>query len=337
MDAPRIEALSSSDSSCRFSDLPTLASEFSRLLENELTADVTLLMETAEGPVRLIGHKAILAARSPVFMAMLFGPMKESQMQEVCVASEFAPDTMRQLLTFLYTGSIDCVSSEQLVPLMACADHFQVESLYNTIFTHLEVTVQPENACTILSYAKMYKQEAVVDLYTKFVLLHAPQVLQTESFLHLDFDILHKIIVSSEARANEIDLWRGAMRWHNSQYPPPSAETAEVLFAGIRYDQMSGQQLVSDVRPYVHLVPRDLYVKALERVAAPDCICNDSTATSRRLPPIKSLRVNDPSLLEVKQGTKVSKIGPAGWNCTVLADMSSHAVLVKGQWRLSQP
>lgn len=326
MDAPRVEAASCTNT-CRFSDLTVLAKEFSSLLENDLTADVTLLIHADKEEVRLKGHKAILAARSPVFMAMLFGPMRESQLQEVVVASEFAPDTMRQLLTFIYTGCVDNVTLEQLVPLMACSDHFQVESLYKAIFNHLELSVQPENACTILSYAKVYRQEAVVELYTRFVLLHAPKVLESESFLRLDFDVLNTIIQSNETRTQEIDLWKGLVRWHKNQTPEPTPEMVNTLFSGIRYDQMSGQELVTDVRPDVHLVPCDLYVKALEKVAAPDCIV--AVSRGRRLPPIGTLRVNDPNLLEVKQGTKVTKVGTTGWNCSVLADMSSHAVLVK--------
>jgi len=332
---------SSDDSCCSFVDTKALSKDFSALLDNELTSDVSLLLtcpadgdikspkrQRVEREVRLPAHKAILAARSPVFMAMLYGPMKESQLPEVEVGSEFAPETMQQLLTFIYTGYVDNVTMEQLVPLLACADHFQVESLHRHLMSHLERNVTPKNACTILSYAKYYKQETVIDLYTRFVHLHAPKVLKTDSFLTLDFDIFNKLLQSSETRAAEIDLWRGAVMWHDHQDPSPTAEMVENLFSGIRYDQISGPLLVQEVRPRVHLVPRDLYIKALEKVAAPDMV-SSYPSLGRRMPPIGSLRVNDSNLLEVTHGTRVRKVGPPGWNCTVLADLSSSAVIIK--------
>jgi len=330
---------------CNFSDTNALSKDYSALLESEQTSDVSLLLacsqhepmedggkakgkKTKNNQIRLPAHKAILAARSPVFMAMLFGPMKESQLKEVVVGSEFAAETMMQLLRFIYTGTVDNVSMEQLVPLLACADHFQVESLDKQLLSYLERNVTPKNACTILSFAKYYKQEKVIELYTRFVHLHAPKVLKTESFLSLDFDILLILLQSSETRASEIDLWRGAVKWHDHQNPPPKPDKVEKLFSAIRYDQISGPQLVEDVRPKMHLVPKDLYVKALEKVAAPDSV-SSYPSLGRRMPPIGSLRVNDPNLLEVTHGTRVKKTGPPGWNCTVLADLSSSAVIIK--------
>jgi len=305
---------------CNFSDTNALSKDYSALLESEQTSDVSLLLacsqhepmedggkakgkKTKNNQIRLPAHKAILAARSPVFMAMLFGPMKESQLKEVVVGSEFAAETMMQLLRFIYTGTVDNVSMEQLVPLLACADHFQVESLDKQLLSYLERNVTPKNACTILSFAKYYKQEKVIELYTRFVHLHAPKVLKTESFLSLDFDILLILLQSSETRASEIDLWRGAVKWHDHQNPPPKPDKVEKLFSAIRYDQISGPQLVEDVRPKMHLVPKDLYVKALEKVAAPDSV-SSYPSLGRRMPPIGSLRVNDPNLLEVTHGTR---------------------------------
>ena len=89
-----------------FKDLEALSKELSDgLLFDEGTSDVVLIVQGD----RLPAHRAILAARSPVFKPMFFGSMRESSAQEVEV-STFAAATMRLLLRFMYAGAIESQS-----------------------------------------------------------------------------------------------------------------------------------------------------------------------------------------------------------------------------------
>ena len=77
---------------------------------------------------RLPTHRAILAALSPVFRAMFYGLMCERVAKEVHVQT-FAASTMKLFLRFVYSGRLQDVAQDELVPLMACADHYCVASL----------------------------------------------------------------------------------------------------------------------------------------------------------------------------------------------------------------
>lgn len=55
----------------------SLSSDLSQLVNNPHLSDVVFVLE--EGRVRVFGHKVLLAARSEMFRALLFGGMKESR------------------------------------------------------------------------------------------------------------------------------------------------------------------------------------------------------------------------------------------------------------------
>merc|ERR1719221_2357165 len=89
---------------------------------------------------------------------------------------------------------------------------------------------------------------------------------------------------------------------------------------------MTGQQLYTEVRLHIgDKVPQDLYVQALEQVAAPGLATFDeehSRQSIRRQPPIGAIQTSDPSFLVVNS-TTVRKMGPIGWNCTAVIEPST--------------
>lgn len=70
------------------------------LLDSGTFSDVTLCTRGRE----FKAHKAILAARSPVFGAMFEHEMEESRKGRVEI-SDIDPDVFHEMLKFVYTGS----------------------------------------------------------------------------------------------------------------------------------------------------------------------------------------------------------------------------------------
>ena len=74
-------------------------------------------------------HRVILSARSPVFAAMFSAKMSESETGQVTIV-DVTPETFRDFLQFLYTGSLDPTSLTS-VELEMCADKYQVDTLFS--------------------------------------------------------------------------------------------------------------------------------------------------------------------------------------------------------------
>ncbi|KAI4965952.1 hypothetical protein ZWY2020_047362 [Hordeum vulgare] len=78
-----------------------LAENFGKLLEAADEADVTFEVEGEIFPA----HKIVLATRSPVFKAELYGPMRGKRGQNITV-EDMPPAVFKALLHFIYTDSL---------------------------------------------------------------------------------------------------------------------------------------------------------------------------------------------------------------------------------------
>ncbi|CAD6340296.1 unnamed protein product [Miscanthus lutarioriparius] len=108
-----------------------MAEHFGSLLETDLGADVTFSV----GAKTFKAHKIVLATRSPVFKAELYGPMKEEGMGPITI-KDVQPDVFRALLHFIYTDSLPPLDdleaddhSEMIRHLVVAADRYAIERL----------------------------------------------------------------------------------------------------------------------------------------------------------------------------------------------------------------
>ncbi|XP_037457865.1 BTB/POZ and MATH domain-containing protein 2-like [Triticum dicoccoides] len=91
--------------------LPNICRDFNILFKTEAGADVTFEV----GGNKLATHRCVLAARSKVFMAQLFGPMKEATAQTgVIHIKDMEASVFRALLSFIYTDSLPSMEEDNM-------------------------------------------------------------------------------------------------------------------------------------------------------------------------------------------------------------------------------
>ncbi|OXU20217.1 hypothetical protein TSAR_013059 [Trichomalopsis sarcophagae] len=113
------ETISISEFDCQ----ELLIDDLEAMLTSPRFSDVKLLVTGKE----FQAHKVILAARSPVFLAMLESNMKEGQ-DSVIEVGDIEPDVMAELLRFIYTGKVENMD-ELVADLLAAADMYQLDHL----------------------------------------------------------------------------------------------------------------------------------------------------------------------------------------------------------------
>ncbi len=79
---------------------------------------------------KFYGHKIVLAARSPVFAAMLFSKFAESSMREIELP-DIKPNIFLSLLTNMYTDRCDATALDatQALEVLLAAKRYQIEGL----------------------------------------------------------------------------------------------------------------------------------------------------------------------------------------------------------------
>ena len=95
-------------SSCAGSDNPLddappsdIGSHLGVLLDSEDGSDVSFVVDGEEFPT----HRAVLAARSPVFKAQLLGSMADAKMASITL-HDIAPAMFKVMLRFMYTDDL---------------------------------------------------------------------------------------------------------------------------------------------------------------------------------------------------------------------------------------
>src|SRR5690349_17846208 len=95
------------------------------LLLNEQTCDIWLVVCSQ----RLPGHKAILAARSPYFMAMFYGQFIEKGQTDVILNDVHSIDAFKALLTWIYTGRVNLMGLhfDIFTQILLLASQYQID------------------------------------------------------------------------------------------------------------------------------------------------------------------------------------------------------------------
>lgn len=142
---------------------------FGRLLSSGDGADVTFEV----GSETFAAHRCVLAARSSVFMAELFGPMKENT--DACVRiTDMEAKVFKAMLHFIYTDSLPPMDDEQEVVVMAqhllvAADTYNLERLKLVCVEKLCNHMDASTAATTLALAEQHSCCGLKDLCFKFL------------------------------------------------------------------------------------------------------------------------------------------------------------------------
>ncbi|XP_059122568.1 LOW QUALITY PROTEIN: speckle-type POZ protein-like [Peromyscus eremicus] len=154
----------------------TLADELGELWENSHITDCCLVVAGQE----FQAHKAILAARSPVFRAMFEHDMKESRKNRFEIPN-LEPQVFKAMMGFIYTGKIPDLDSMADV-LLAAADKYGLERLKVMCEDALCRDLSVENAAHTLVLADLHRAGHLKTQALDFITAHASEISETSGW-----------------------------------------------------------------------------------------------------------------------------------------------------------
>lgn len=150
-----------------------LADDLGLLFENQRFSDVTLCVNGRD----FQAHKAILAARSPVFAAMFEHEMEERKHNRVEI-SDVDHEVFREMLRFIYTGK--AANLERMADdLLAAADKYALERLKVMCEEALCTNLSTENSAEVLILADLHSADQLKAQAIDFINTHATDVMET--------------------------------------------------------------------------------------------------------------------------------------------------------------
>lgn len=161
-------------------DIAYWTNNFKKLFESEMFSDASLIVEGTEFKV----HRAMLAARSPVFARMFESDMEEKR--SGCVRIEDASSTvMKQALYYIYTGQIDDLTLMHAPELYSVADKYEIMDLKSRCSEFMVQNLDAESACEILIIADLYEDEKLKVAAKNMICRNAAQALLSPHGLEL--------------------------------------------------------------------------------------------------------------------------------------------------------
>ncbi|XP_035307525.1 speckle-type POZ protein-like [Cricetulus griseus] len=154
----------------------TLEDELGQLWENSLFTDCCLVVAGQE----FQAHKAILAARSPVFRAMFEHDMEEKRKNRVEI-QDLEPQVFKAMMDFIYTGKAPDLHN-MADAVLAAADKYCLERLKVMCEDALCRDLCVENAAHTLILADLHSAGQLKTKTLDFITAQASDVSETSSW-----------------------------------------------------------------------------------------------------------------------------------------------------------
>ncbi len=126
-------------------------------------------------------HKAILAARSPVFLAMFEANMKENE-TNIVNFDDFKARIVAEMLNFIYTGNISSEDtlSEIASELLAAADKYQLDLLKSICEEEFCSTLEATNCVEYLVLGDMYQTFKLKRMALRLIVENVDSITDTD-------------------------------------------------------------------------------------------------------------------------------------------------------------
>ncbi|CAN6299345.1 unnamed protein product [Urochloa humidicola] len=153
------------------------------LLETKQGADVAFQV----GGETLAAHRWMLAARSPVFNAELFGTMREGS-TGVVVIDDMEAAVFKALLHFIYTDLLPEMNGEEEFimsqHLLVASDKYNLDRLKYMCEHNLCKHIEPSNVMILLELAEQHRCQGLKNACFEFLSapMHLEAALATDSF-----------------------------------------------------------------------------------------------------------------------------------------------------------
>jgi len=168
----------------------TLQSDLKQMFNNPLSSDVQLTVEDFTGPP-LSAHRALLAARSEAFKAMLLNDMSESTMKTITL-KEIKFDTLTSLVQYFYYDSVT-ITETNVVDLLMASDRFQIKRLQAMCEDYMMKNIELENVCDLFSLADRVHAAQLKTFCMNWIVSNWSEVFKRGEDIHLPCELQKEI------------------------------------------------------------------------------------------------------------------------------------------------
>lgn len=245
-------------------EIPLFIADFmGKLLNQEKYYDVEF--HVGETSKRFKAHKLVLAAHSPLFETMLYGPTQSSPVISDTIMKvnikDVKPDAFDALLKAIYTDKID-VNDDNLEDLTIVGKKYQIEKIQLACATYMQQGITVKNVCQMFESASRLLGDDRFGI--AFIRENIEEIFKSDSFIKLTQKRLEVIISDDKLAADEAVILEAVVKWGKGECKrkniPGNIENLKVVLKDIlqyvRFPTMDLEQIATVVGPS-KLVPEE--------------------------------------------------------------------------------
>jgi len=152
-----------------------LMDDYLKMYKDNVLTDFTIRV----GEREMRAHRAILAARSPVFAAMFEHPDTHEVKNGLLVIEDLDYDVVSEMLSYIYSGRCSRDINDLAMELLVAADKYRLEELKAHCERHLIQSLAFDNACQLLILSDMHSAERLRARVVQFIVHHPRNITHT--------------------------------------------------------------------------------------------------------------------------------------------------------------
>nr|XP_045602881.1 BTB/POZ domain-containing protein 6-like [Procambarus clarkii] len=246
----------------------------SSLLHSPRLADLTITFPGHHKSIK--AHRLVLAMSSPVFEAMLYGPLAEGLYLRV---HEDPPEAFEWLLEYMYRGQTHLPGVSLTVQVYQLASKYQIETLMALCSEHLRETLTATNLPEMYDTAVLLEDSKLLHRCAQ-VVNHSPTaVLSSPHFGQLSRGALTHLLQQPLHISTEVVLLRALLAWGRSQGSQRALREEIMDFLpSVRFLTMTTDEFVEHVMPAGVITLEEasailMNIKEVKDVPLPDFFC----------------------------------------------------------------
>ena len=214
-------------------------------------------------------HKYVLSIGSPVFGAMFYGDLAETQDSIELPDCEY--ESLLELFRYLHSDEVN-LSGSNVMGVLYLATKYMVPSLADKCSEFLLDNLDASNVFNILPLAEKCNEKGLVDQCWEVIDNRSEEAVKSDEFTTIEHSLLEAVVSRGTLAINEIDLFKAVDLWATKTCEKLGIESngevkriilGEKIINEIRFPIMEQQEFASVVPDTNILTPVELKAIAM--------------------------------------------------------------------------
>ena len=227
------------------------------IFNTELLSDVKFLVpassDESESKKEIPAHKLVLAISSPVFYAMFYGQMAETN--DTIELPDCEYESLLEMFRYLYSDKVN-LSGSNVMQVLYLANKYMVPSLAEKCTEYLRRNLKASNVFCILPHAQKFEDRDLKDRCWKVIEEETEEAVTSDEFITVERSLVETVVKREVLNVKEVELFKAVDRWATEQSKrqgiTPDGESkrrilGEEIVKAIRFPLISQQEFATVV------------------------------------------------------------------------------------------